>query len=34
MYGGSKTYSDDELQKMIDENIKIIKTKMPSANER
>ena len=30
MYGGSKTYSNDELQKMIDENIKIIKIKNAS----
>jgi len=31
MYGGSKTYSNDELQSMIDENIKIIKAKNASA---
>jgi len=30
MYGGSKTYSNDELQKMIEENIKIIKEKNAS----
>jgi hypothetical protein len=31
MYGGSKAYSNDELQNMIDENIKIIKVKNASA---
>jgi hypothetical protein len=26
MYGGSTTYQDEELQKMIDENIVVIKS--------